>query len=84
MEVEAASGKHYIHLIHTMDGTSTYYMRVTPDEAGTVYTQQVQAGSVVIGIEAVFTNTPGTIGQSNTFSGYQAYVIGALQSYTVT
>ena len=48
-EMELDSGNYYIHLIHTMDGSTTFYMRVTPDQAGTVYTQKIQPGSIVSG-----------------------------------
>ena len=93
MELNSLDGKYYIHAIytknsstaiHTWDSSIAYYMRASPDAPSTVYSQRINVGSTMIGKEAVFVShsQSGTIGQANSFTGFQAYIIGQIQGYT--
>ena len=37
-----------------------------------------------IGKQAVFVSQSGTIGTTNSFTGYQAYIVGSMRDYTAT
>jgi len=84
MELDG-SGVYWIHCVFIASDRSTFYMRATPETAVQAKRQRIQVGSGgLLGYSAVFQGaSSGMIGDTNSFTGYQAYIVGALQDYFV-
>ena len=87
MDEDVGNGYLFIDLLYEIENNDdnkrrVYYIRVNPMDTNDIYGQSVSHNEYVWGNDGIFFGSAtGTIGSSNTFTGYEAYYAAGVKKF---